>query len=172
MVIVSFCPSSAIVNFKVRYYGQREIFLLFCGIKYPQRKLFIDLRKAFDTVDQPSLISKLPLYGIMHAEERWFQNYLMQRSQIVFFGGELSKEEKITYGLAQGSILGPLLFNSHQRLPIIYRNCRTMMYADDTGLLFSDKSKAEINKAINHYANLLHTLLCNRSHSELKSGKN
>ena len=58
--------------------------------------LFIDLRKAFDTVDHSTLISKLPLYGIENAEQRWIQNYLTQRSQIACYEGELSKEEKIT----------------------------------------------------------------------------
>ena len=61
--------------------------------------LFIDLRKAFDTVDHSTLISKLPLYGIEYAEQRWIQNYLTQRSQIACFKGELSQEEKITYGV-------------------------------------------------------------------------
>ena len=72
--------------------------------------LFIDLSQAFDTVDHSTLISKLPLYGIEHAEQRWIQNYFTQRSQIACFEGELSQEEKITYGVPQGSILGPLLF--------------------------------------------------------------
>ena len=124
--------------------------------------LFIDLRKAFDTVDHFTLISKLPLYGIEHAEQRWLQNYLAQRSQIACFEGELSQEENITYGVLQGSILGPLLFLIHiNDVPLHVENCKTIMYADDTVLLFSDKTEDEINKAINQDANLLHTWLCN-----------
>ena len=124
--------------------------------------LFIDLRKAFDTVDHSTLISKLPLYGIGHAEQRWIQNYLTQRSQIACFEGELSQEEEITYGVPQGSILGPLLFLIHINDVHLYtENCKTIMHADDTVLLLSDKTEAEINKAINHDANLLHTWLCN-----------
>ena len=52
--------------------------------------LFIDLRKAFDTVDHSTLISKHPLYGIEHVEQRWIRNYLTQRSQIACFERELS----------------------------------------------------------------------------------
>lgn len=52
--------------------------------------MLIDLRKAFDTVDNSTLIQKLPLYGIKNAEQKWSQNYLTQRSQIACFEGELS----------------------------------------------------------------------------------
>ena len=62
--------------------------------------LFIDLRKTFDTVDHSTLISELPLYGIEHAEQRWIQNYLTQRSQIACFEGELLQEEEITHGVS------------------------------------------------------------------------
>ena len=124
--------------------------------------LFIDLSKAFDTVDHSTLISKLPLYGIEHAEQRWIQNYLTQRSQMACFEGELSQEEKITYGVPQGSILGPLLFQIHiNNVHLHIENCKTIMYADDTVHLFSDKTEAEINKAVNYDANLLHTWFCN-----------
>jgi len=113
-------------------------------------------------VDHSALISKLPLYGIEHAEQKWIQNYLTQRSQIACFEGKLSTEEKITYGVPQVSILGPLLFLIHINDVHLYiENCKTIMYADDTVLLFSEKTDAEINKAINHDANLLHTWLCN-----------
>ena len=88
--------------------------------------LFIDLRKAFDRV--ATLISKLPLYGIGHAEQRWIQTYLTQRSQIACFEGELSQEEEITYGFPQGSILGPLLFLIHINDVHLYtENCKTIM---------------------------------------------
>ena len=88
--------------------------------------------------------------------KRVFKNYLTKRSQIVCFD-ELSQEAKITYGVPQGSILGPLLFPIQiNDVHLLAKNCKTIMYADDTVLLFSDKTEAEIIKAINNDANLLH----------------
>ena len=75
--------------------------------------LFIDLRKAFDTVDHQSLTSKLLCYGVENTELKWIEDYLSNRSQIVSFEGEKSREEKIMFGVPQGSILGPLLFLIH-----------------------------------------------------------
>ena len=123
--------------------------------------LFIDLRKAFDTVDHQSLISKLLCYGIENTELKWIEDYLSNRSQIVSFEGEKSREEKIMVGVPQGSILGPLLSlihvnDPHQQI----QKSNLIMYADDTVLLFSDKSEAEIEKAINHDAKMLHNWLC------------
>ena len=71
------------------------------------RALFIDLRKAFDTVDHQSLLSKLPYYGIEITELRWIHDCLSHRSQIVNYEGEKSKEEQILFGVPRGSILGP-----------------------------------------------------------------
>ena len=123
--------------------------------------LFIDLRKAFDTVDHSTLISKLPLYGIENAAKKSVQNYIALRSQMVCFDGVSSKEEKITYGVSQGSILGPLLFLMHiNDVHLCIEHCETITYADDTVLLFSDKSQAEIEWAINHDSDQLHTWLC------------
>ena len=123
--------------------------------------LFIDLRKAFDTVDHECLTSKLPNYGIDNTELKWFQDYLSNRSQIVSFKGERSSEENILFGVPQGSILGPLLFlihvnDLHQQI----EKSNVIMYADDTVLLFSDKSETEIEKALNHDAKLLHDWMC------------
>ena len=75
--------------------------------------LLIDLRKAFDTVDHQSLLSKLPYYGIENTKLRWIHDYLSHRSQIVNYEGEKSKEEQILFGVPQGSILGSLLFLIH-----------------------------------------------------------
>ena len=88
--------------------------------------------------------------------KRVFKNYLTKQSQIVCFD-ELSQEAKITYGVPQGSILGPLLFPIQiNDVHLLTKNCKIIMYADDTVLLFSEKTEAEIIKAINNDANLLH----------------
>ena len=123
--------------------------------------LFIDLRKAFDTADHQSLTSKLLCYGVENTELKWIEDYFSNRSQIVSFEGEKSREEKILFGVPQGSILGPLLFLIHVNdLQQQRQKANHIMYADDTVLLFSDKNEVEIEKAINDDANMLHIWLC------------
>ena len=72
--------------------------------------IFIDLKKAFDTVDHEILLKKLSHYGIRERENLWFQNYLSEREQFVSVHCTESSKTKIKCGVPQGSILGPLLF--------------------------------------------------------------
>ena len=72
--------------------------------------VFIDLRKAFDTVEHSILLQKLPYYGIRDAELNWMRSYLKGRRQFVHYDGESSEVLEVEYGVPQGSILGPLLF--------------------------------------------------------------
>ena len=71
--------------------------------------VYLDLRRAFDTVDHACLLNKLSHYGIKKNEYLWIQDYLFNRSQYVYYNQVESDKEHISYGVPQGSILGPLL---------------------------------------------------------------
>ena len=98
--------------------------------------IFLDLSKAFDTLDHSILLDKLKFYGISNTPLKWFQSYLRSRQQFVEFDGTCSGITFINTGVPQGSILGPLLF-------LIYMNdihtasdkFDMILYADDTNLI-------------------------------------
>ena len=75
--------------------------------------VFVDLRKAFDSVEHSILLKKLPYYGIRDAELNWMKSYLKERRHFVHYDGESSEALKVEYGVPKGSILGPLLFLLH-----------------------------------------------------------
>ena len=71
---------------------------------------FVDLQKAFDTVDHQILLAKLNHYGIRGVSNDWFKSYLSNRSQYVSINGYESGLAAIYCGVPQGSVLSPLLF--------------------------------------------------------------
>jgi len=115
--------------------------------------IFMDLSKAFDTINHEILINKLHNYGIRGTSLAWFKDYLKNRKQYVVYESEKSQELNITCGVPQGSILGPLLFilyindivKSSQLLTFI-------IFADDTNILYSHK---DLNTAISTLNNEL-----------------
>jgi len=125
-----------------------------CGV-------FVDLEKAFDTVNHKILLKKLEHYGIRSVANNWFDSYLSGRKQFVNLGGINSNNLPITCGVPQGSILGPLLF-------IIYINdmhsaikfSKVHHFADDTNLLFSHKNPKILRKRVNADLELLFDWLC------------
>ena len=115
-----------------------------CGV-------FIDLQKAFDTVNHKILITKLRYYGIRGTPLNWFQTYLNNRSQFVSINGISSSIRNISTGVPQGSILGPLLFLIYiNDLNKCIKHAKTYHFADDTNLLEVNSSLKLLNKNINH----------------------
>ena len=124
--------------------------------------VFVDLKKAFDTVDHQILCRKLESYGVLHKELAWFGSYLSNRVQYCRVNGVDSQIENIDIGVPQGSCLGPLLFLvSINDLPRAVKNSTISMYADDTSLCFKSKDLSRLNEELNEDLSCLDAWLIN-----------
>ena len=112
--------------------------------------VFLDLRKAFDTVDHGILLDNLREVGVNSQTLCWFQNYLAGREQSVMLGNSMSSFKQVTCGVPQGSILGPLLFSIYVRdLPGQADHCDVSQFANDTALHAASRSTLEIEHRLN-----------------------
>lgn len=112
--------------------------------------VFLDLSKAFDTVDHSLLMDKLKSIGMDTQALSWFKSYLANRQISTSVGSTLSTPRHIPVGVPQGSILGPLLFILYvNSLPSCLKFCDVAVYADDTVIYYSGSSAEEISEALN-----------------------
>ena len=112
--------------------------------------VFLDLTKAFDTVNHSILSRKLFRFGVDDTAQNWFDSFLSNRNQVTCCGRAQSDPDIVSVGVAQGSILGPLLFIIYMNdLPNLLESCCVTLYADDTALYFSSKLISEIETKMN-----------------------
>ena len=105
-----------------------------CGV-------FIDLQKAFDTVNHEILLEKLKHYGIRSKQNDWFRSFLTNRKQYVSMEGFFSQTKIVKCGVPQGSTLGPLLFLIYiNDLANALEKSIVHHFADNTNLLYGNKN--------------------------------
>ena len=126
--------------------------------------IFVDLAKAFDSLNHEILLGKLAHYGIRGIVLDLFRSYLQNRYQYVSYNGSTSTQKKIVCGVPQGSILGPILF-------LIYINdivncsdiLKFILFADDTNLYHSDSNFSRLISTLNFELHKLSDWLqCNK----------
>ena len=125
-----------------------------CGI-------FIDLRKAFDTVNHEILPNKLEHYGIKDSMLKWFQSYLIDSKQYVYINGQSSELWLNNCGVPQGSVLGPLLFLIYiNDLPNISKILNFYLFADDTNIYYESDSLNELERTVNKELDVIFMAEC------------
>ena len=119
--------------------------------------LLIDYSKAFDVLEHSILLQKLHHYGIRGIALEWFKSYLSDRNQFVTINNTDSSARDISYGVPQGSILGPLLFVIYiNDLPGISNIATFILYADDANIIVTGSNMHEVLQKIN---SIIHDLV-------------
>lgn len=122
--------------------------------------VFLDLRRAFETLDRRRLLKKLEKYGIHEEEQRWFKSYLEKRTQSTKIGEIFSKEITNDLGVPQGSVLGPLLFILYiNDIVKVLKFCKSKLFADDACIYISGKNCEEIIWKLNDDLERINTWL-------------
>ena len=119
---------------------------------------FLDLSKAFDTIDHNILINKLYMYGIRGIALDWFKSYLTHRKHFIQYKAHCSPMNFIETGVPQGSVLGPLLFIIYTNdLPkcLKNKNLKCLLFADDTTIYETNSEVTKLYDSLNDNLNVL-----------------
>lgn len=112
--------------------------------------VFLDLKRAFETIDRERLLRKLQRLGVRGRELEWLRNYLSQRTQTTKFGGVTSSEAEVEIGLPQGSKLAAILFLLYiNDIKSCLMHLMILLFADDTLLYYSGDNVDEIERKVN-----------------------
>ena len=123
--------------------------------------VFVDLRKAFDTVCHEILCKKIEKYGLRNKVLNWCINYLKDREQVTLANNIRSKANNLTFGVPQGSVLGPLLFILYVNdIQHVLNGVKVQMYADDTVIYASGKDLIALRNSMQSNLNIFHKWCC------------
>ena len=138
----NFCASHVLINLTKNVRQALDEGYIGCGI-------FMDFQKAFDTVDNEILLSKLDYYGIRGISNNWFKSYLSNRKHFVSINGYDSGIDVIKCGVPR-TCLGALFLLYINYLNQAIKFCKVHHFADDTNLLYLGKSIKKRNKLVNY----------------------
>ena len=123
-------------------------------------RVFLDLKKAFETVNRHILLDKLNHYGFRGIINDWFSSYLKNRTQTTQVGYHISDKAVVGCGVPQGSILEPLLFlHNVNDIHRCSNKFRFLFFADDTNIFYADKTLKDLKTIVNNVLQNLYNWL-------------